>query len=327
MIKKYIHSIVSCILLSFFVLIPYRVHAEPQTSLILKPENPSPYSSVTITAGSYSFDVNTAMITWKRGDEILLKGQGERDLTVQTGGVGTQETITVLLETATGIMVEQSITITPESVNILYESPESYTPLFYEGLALPGEQAKVHFTAFPQMSDGAGLIPARSIAYSWYVNDTYLKNASGIGKQKIIMDLDLLTESTDVKVVAKTPNGTIAEKTIKVFPHAVMPLMYTYDEVLGTNFSRLYSKRIEADKDFTLALEPYFLSMNNDLADTSKITWLLAGLPVTPLGGRILAMHPKENSYGSKTLSVSMLNTKRRLQKATLDLTLVFDTR
>jgi hypothetical protein len=313
--------------LFFFFFVPSFVFAEPQVALTLKPANPSPYSTVTITALSYSFDVNTAMITWKKGNTIILSGQGEKNLTVETGGVGSQGIINVTLETSTGIVVEQQIIITPESVNVIYESPESYIPLFYEGLALPSDQSKVHFTALPQMSDGAGIIPAKNIAYSWYVNNTYVEGASGAGKQTAIIPLDILTESTEVKVIARTPQGVVAEKTVTVFPHPVMPLLYGYDDIFGTNFSQLYTKRIEATKDFVLSLEPYFLSMNHELNQTASFRWTLGGLSITPLGGRVLSMHPKEDSYGSQTLSISLSNTKRRMQTGTIDTNLIFDTR
>jgi hypothetical protein len=40
-----------------------------------------------------------------------------------------------------------------------------------------------------------------------------------------------------------------------------------------------------------------------------------------------ISLKPKENSYGSRLLSISTNNTKRYLQKAQTELELIFDTR
>lgn len=326
MIKKNSYKFFGILLVLFFSF-PLLSFADTDATITLNPKNPSPYSSITLTVSSYSFDVNTANITWKSDNKTILSGQGEKDLTIKTGGIGSLSTITVTVDTSLGVHVEQSITITPESVSLIYESPESYVPLFYEGLALPSDEAKVHFTAMPQMSEGGAFISPKNIAYSWYVNDVYIKNSSGIAKQSATIPLDLLTESTNVKVIARTEGGAVAEKTVKVFPHQILPLLYSYDDILGTNYSQLYTHRIESVKDFTLSLEPYFLSMNGALFNTTSFDWLLDGFPVTPLGGRILSLHPKEDTYGSKNLSISVSNSRRRLQKATNETSLVFDTR
>lgn len=332
MILTKLQQVSLSILIAFLMIIPMPVFAVDtvpvDASLSLNPKNPIPYSSVVLTVSSYSFDVNTAMITWKSEGVTLLSGQGEKDLTVQTGRIGTRKTISVLMETSDGIKVEQSIVVTPASVSLLYESPESYVPLFYEGLALPSDEARVSFTALPQISDRNGVpVSSTKISYSWYLNDEYIKSVSGLGKSFAVLPLDLLTESTQIKVIARSEDGATAEKTIEIFSHKIKPILYNYDELLGVDYTQPYSDRIETTKDFTLALEPYYLSMNSTLFDSVSIEWALDGLPTTPLGWRILALHPKENSYGSKKLSISLFNAKRRLQQATLEASLVFDTR
>ncbi len=305
----------------------HTAYAEPQVSLSLIPKNPVPYSPLLLRVSSYSFDVNTAMITWKSNNQILESGQGKTEFTLQTGGVGEESIINVVVETKTGIRVEKRIKIIPESVSLIYETPESYIPLFYEGLSLPGEQATIRFTALPYMSDGGSIISPEKISFSWYVNDTLVKKNSGIGKQSAMIPLDMLTEYTSVKVVARSENGSVAEKTIKIYPHKITPLFYTHDEILGTAYNQAYTKRLQTTKDFTISFEPYYLSSKNNTSYDVVTVWTMDGLPITPLGGRLLSMKPKENSYGSKTLSVTVSNTKKRLQKVTSSIALIFDTR
>lgn len=301
--------------------------AESDATLSLEPKNPSPNSSVTVTMVSYVFDVDTALITWSQNGKTLLKGVGEKKIVVQTGPLGYQVPLHVHAVTSENSVTDVDIAIIPQSVDILYETDESYTPLFYEGKSLPGEGASVTFTALPSISESGRIIPSSEIAYSWYLGGNFMSENSGMGKSSAIFNLDFFNAFTTVKVVARSQRGSYAEKSIDVYPHAILPLFYLYDEVLGTDHTSLITKRFEATKDFTLALEPFYFSTKNGLDSTASYTWLLDGLPITPLGGRLLSLHPKENSYGSKVLSVSLSNTARRLQEISVDLSLIFDTR
>lgn len=313
--------------LFLITLFPHITNAESTATITLSPKNPTPNSSVTLTLVSYSFNPNTAMVTWSSGGKELLSGLGEKKLTIQTGGVGETTQITVKSETASGESITQEITITPESVSLLYETPESYTPLFYEGRSLPSDGASVMFTAMPNMSEDGVAIPSNKIAYSWYINDSYIDSVSGINKQQAYLKLDYLSESTVVKVVARGPQDTTAEKSVTIYPHRVMPILYQYDELMGIDYTNAITKRFEAVKDFTLALEPFYLSNKGTLEGSAVYDWNLDGIPSTPLGGLLLSLRPKEESFGSRNLSISVSNPKRRLQAGDLSVDLVFDTR
>ncbi len=300
-------------------------HAQMTSSLKLVPNNPEPRSTVTLTLESYSFNVNTADITWKSSGKVLLTGPGEKSLTVKTGEVGETSQINVIATLADGSTIEQSVTISPSSVMLLYESFNSYVPIFYEGRSLPAAASQVRVTAFPSMSDkGQAILPSR-FSYSWYVNNSLVKNVSGLGKQTAVLTLDYLKNKTDVRVLISSPQGSTSEKTITIYPHAVMPLLYTYDSILGVNFNIPVTKRFETTQEFTLALEPYYVSRYGSKEPT--FTWFLDGLPSTPLGARLLSLQPKENSYGSKLLSIDVSGGDKLQQKATIKTEIIFDTR
>jgi hypothetical protein len=294
-------------------------------TITLDPKNPEPKSTVKLTLESYSFDVDSAVITWKVNGVVTRKGRGEDSLQIKTGDVGTSNEVTVLAETDNGEELEQKITITPSSIILLYEAPKSYVPLLYEGRSLPSTGASVKVTALPVLSDEGTPVPPSSIAYAWYIDDTILKSSSGSGKQSLTTRLDYLKEVTSIRVVARSPKGNIATKTIEIRPHDIMPLIYTYDPILGPNFTTLLEKRFEAVKDFTLSLEPFYVSDKE--TRSPAFTWYLDGSPSTPLGGKILGMSPQPNSYGTKMLSIVVEGFDRRLQKAETKLELIFDTR
>lgn len=317
------------IIFSIFLLVQFFAgsfaFAQISATITLLPKNPNPNSFVTLSFDSYSFDANTAMVTWTVDGKQVLSGQGERKLQLKTGNIGETLLVSVTASTADGYSVSQSITVAPASVILMYEAPKSYVPLLYEGRALPGEGALVKVTALPLLGDVGQMVPPSKLSYTWYVNDTVFTSASGLGKRSTYIRLDYLQNVNTVKVVVRSPYGNTAEKTISIYSHDVMPLIYTYDNILGVDFTKVVERRFEAVKDFTLSLEPFYVS--DEYKKPSSFDWYLDGLPSTPLGGRLLSLHPKEDSYGSKMLSINVYGADKRLQKAEVKTELIFDTR
>lgn len=307
---------ISCSPLSF---------AQVVATVKVYPENPEPKSTVTLTFNSYSFNPSTAMIVWTVNGKKVLEGAGQTTLPLKTGVVGEEMYVTVKASTVDGFETTQAITIAPSSVMILYEAPKSYVPLLYEGRSLPGVGALVRVTALPSMGDRGQLVSSSNLSYSWYINDQLFKAVSGLGKQSALIRLDYLQSENKIKVVVRSPYGNAAEKTISVYTHEVMPILYTHNTILGVDFTKAIQKRFETVKEFTLSLEPFYVT--DEDTKRASYSWFLDGLPSTPLGGRLLTLQPKENSYGTKMLSIDVLGTDKLLQRATIRTELIFDTR
>lgn len=310
-----------------FMFVPIIAHAVSDIDITLVPPNPAPYEEVQVVISSYTFDPNIAMITWKTGKNTILSGVGAKKLSVLMGPAGQAIPISYKAVLADGSTYTGSLVLSPQSVDLLYESKESYVPPFYEGRSLPSEGAVVRVTAIPSISEGSVKVPQNSLSYNWYIGGDYSEQASGVGRSVATIALDYLTHSTDVRVVIRSPRGVSAEKTITIPPHAVMPLLYSYNELMGVDLSHTFFRRIELTGDITLSLEPYYLSTNNGLNAYSSYDWYLDGLPITPLEKTIISFKPKVDSYGVRTLSIVTENSKRRLQKAQTTLEILFDTR
>lgn len=308
-----------------FVL-PFPLFAQSDISLSLTPENPVPYQDVVVTLVSYSFDVNIAMITWSANGKTLSSGLGKKSISLPVGDVGQEIPLKVQVSLVDGYSTSQQITISPQSVDLIYEAKESYVPPFYEGRSLPAEGSNVRITALPTLIESGKKVPDSSLSFNWYVNDEYKAGSSGVGKASMQVALDYLSEATDVRVLVRSPRGKVAEKKISIPPHNVMPLLYAYDELLGTDFSKTFIRRLELSKDITLSLESFYLSTRS-MEGTASYDWYLDGLPVTPQEKTILSLRPKADSYGARMLTVAVAQSKRRLQNAEAALEVIFDTR
>lgn len=309
------------LLISFLLAIPLYASAADAT-ISLEPAAPEPYSQVTLTLVSYDLNVDTSMVVWKVAGKEVKRGLGESSLTLSTGAVGVAIPVTATVSDVNGTVITSSVTVDPESVSLVWEAPESYVPPFYEGKSLPSDGAAVRITAVPNMT-----VPASSLSYTWFVEDEAISSASGAGKQTLLTNLDTLTDATNIRVVVRSPQGGVAEKTISLSPHEIMPMIYSYDELLGTNFTTSFKRRLELAKDITLSLEPFYFSAKGGLDTTASYAWYIDGLPVTPQEKTLLTLRPKAKTSGVRNLSIMLKNSRRRLQEAEADLQIVFDTR
>ncbi|MCX6756613.1 MAG: hypothetical protein NTW35_00460 [Candidatus Nomurabacteria bacterium] len=321
-------SYLKLILISFVFLIGVSLtHAELVGNFVLNPENPGPYEEVTVTLTSYDFDVNSAEIVWKINNKTVASGPGIKQIKLITNAVGTFNTVSAVASLADGQVFQASMNVSPSSVVLLWESPEAFTPPFYEGRSLPAEGATVRVTAIPQMVSYGKIVSPADISYSWYRNDEYVDSASGRGKQAADITLEYLSDSTIIKVLAIAPDGTKATKDITIYPHKISPLFYLYDPVLGTDLTRAINQRFETTREFSLRFVPYFFSLNNGIGNGASFVWTLDSLPIETEDNTTITLRPKENAFGSRVLGVAIENTKRILQNAKTDLNIVFDTR
>jgi hypothetical protein len=301
--------------------------AQLSADLVIPTNNINPYETLKVTVQSYSFDVDNALLTWKVNGVTVRSSVGEKTLNVTLGGPGTKTTVELTARDGSGEEIGLSRVFSPQSVTLLWESPESYTPPFYKGKALPGEGAAITVTAFPEFFENNKRIPATNLSYAWYVHGEFVQSASGRGKSTFTTSLDYLRNEHIVKVIVRSESGSQSENSVTIRPHAVMPLFYTHDTILGPNTSYGFIRRFETTKEVTLYLAPYYLSTKGTPRGSERFSWTLNGLPITQSSLYTTTLRPKDDSYGAQTLVVSIDQLKRKLQKTEARVEIVFDSR
>lgn len=302
-------------------------HAQLAADLVVPTNNINPYETIKVTVQSYSFDVDNALLTWKVNGATVRSSIGEKTLSVTLGGPGTKTTVVLLARDSSGEEIELSRVFSPQSVTLMWESLESYTPPFYKGKALPGEGATIQVVALPEFFENGKRIPATNLAYAWYVHGEFVSSASGRGRSTFTTSLDYLRNEHIVKVIVRSESGSQSEHSITIRPHTVMPLFYTYDTLLGPNMSYGFVRRFETTKEVTLFVAPYYLSTKGAPRGSERFSWTLNGLPVTPTSPYTITLRPQDDSYGAQTLLVSIDQLKRKLQGTETSIEIVFDSR
>lgn len=310
-----------------FFLLAITAHAQLKGDLVLTPVNPGPYEEVKVTLTSYDFDVDNSTVTWSLNGKTVSSGPGLKEITVMTGAVGAATTVSAKAAAPSGQTFTATMSIAPASVDLTWETFESYVPPFYEGRSLPGEGATVRVSATPHISSGGKVLAPNDVSFAWYKNEEFLGSLSGRGRQTADITLEYLTDITSVKVIARTPDGATATRSIDIMPTQPVGIFYLYDPVLGPDYAHPIMRRFETTKEFTLKFVPYFFSLNGAAGRDVTFSWSLDGLPITTENDTTVTLRPKENSYGSRTLTVALEHGSRILQTLEENLNIVFDTR
>jgi len=112
-----------------------------QLQLDVRPQAPRPGDTVSITAQSFSADVNRSNFTWSVNGKVIKRGLGENKIEFRTGEAGSVSVVRVIVETPTLGTLSSELTLRPARVNLIWEA-DSYTPPFYQGKALPSSNIK-----------------------------------------------------------------------------------------------------------------------------------------------------------------------------------------
>lgn len=289
---------------------------EGDVSVLLSPEIPKPNQTVMITLSSFSINIDTLMIIWKKDGATLKTGLGVKSISVESPNIG--ESITVTAEIfSKGASIKKTVFIRPSEIDLLWEATDSYVPPFYKGKALPGSEGAIQIVAIP--NTGSLGIKGSDLVYTWRKNFTAVPSLSGYGKQSITTRLGYLNPSELIEVEVKNVSGTYkATDRVTITPIKPKILYYEIDPMLGL----LTNKAIEsghtiAQASFELFASPFFFSVK-DLASNELIyKWVVGGksVPSGAIKNRI-TLQFEEKAAGSTQVTTDIDSAAKIFQRA-----------
>jgi hypothetical protein len=229
----------------FCLLFTFTVHAQGipgginGITLTASSDNPAPGQTVTITAASYSFDINSATVIWTVGGKQVQKSIGATTLDVTAPALGKKTTVNVTAITPTGGNFSNSVTIGSGSMDMIIET-DGYVPPFFMGKTPLVYQNAVTVIAVPHLvnSSGKEYDPA-TLIYQWKKDDgTVLQSQSGYGKQAITMAGGLIPRPYYLLVTATSRDGsTQGESLTQIAPQSPSITFYNDDPLYGLLFN------------------------------------------------------------------------------------------
>jgi len=243
-----------------FVVTITTAHAQSSNEITLTtiPLDPQPLQSVTITAESYGADLNQTSITWRYNEKVIDAGVGRTSITLTAPSSGSVGTVT-MSAAINGEAITSTILLRPASMDLLWESTDSYTPPFYKGKALAAVNSTIKVSAIPSSS------APKQLVYNWSRNNTVLGSLSGFGKSSLVFKNSELQPSEQVRVEAMTGafNGS---SNLTITPSNPSVIAYQKSEGF-IDYTHGSSSEITTNQPgLIVRLEPYFFSVPASIA-------------------------------------------------------------
>jgi hypothetical protein len=193
------------LLIVALVLFGKMAYADSSTSIIVDmvPNNPAPYENVNINLNSYSYNLDSVLISWSVDGKNVSSGIGKKSFSTTAPRAGGETKVVATIYLPDGA-TETNITIKPSVMELLWQANDSYVPPFYRGKALPTPSSEVKVVAMPEIRTSAGLADSNNMTYAWKEDYTNNVDGSGYGKNFFLYTNDYLQDSNNILVTATT---------------------------------------------------------------------------------------------------------------------------
>ncbi len=318
------------LLVIFFAGTTTTVHAtigDNDISFEVNPEIPGPHQQVTITATSYSVDLNKAQISWKENNVPKKSATGAKSYTFTTGAVGTISTIDIVISVPGEADYKRRILINPGTIDLLVQALDAYVPPFYKGRAIPPQESLVRVVAVPAIKQGTITLSPADLVFTWKRDNSVVGDFSGYGQNAYTFTTNIYKASEDISVIADSVVGSYeAQGVVTVTPRSPTLLFYAYNPLVGTLWNKSLGTNTQIrDTAFGILAEPYFFSPKKALATDLSFAWKLDDTTVdTPVRKNRILLTRDAKTNGTTNISLTLTQTKKMFQEITKNLTVTY---
>lgn len=326
-------TVLKKVLLFSLLLSPFMLYAqgipgisEPVT-FVVSPEFPKPNQTVSLSAQSFSTDLNKATFKWTVNGKVFAQGAGLKEITIPSGKAGALTTVSVSVVTADIGTVTNSVSIRPAEVTLVWEA-DTYTPAFYKGKALEAYGGFFKVTAIPEFFDTKGKrIDPKTLIYTWKKNGNIQGDVSGYGKDSFVdSQSSYLRGGDDVSVTVTSPKQSFSgTQSISISPVIPSVVFYENSPLYGTVYEKNLNGAFRlSNEEITLRAELY--NFSKPLAGLVTLDWNINGQKVPQFSNNNQITLRKDSALaGQSTLGVTAQHQKRPLQGAQNGITINFD--
>lgn len=291
---------------------------EEEVILKMNPEIPAPKENVSIRVENYSTDLNKSLIIWRLNGINQKQEVGLINYSFVAPEAGRQTTVEVEIQKPNGAgTLKKSLKIAPAGLDLVYEA-QTYTPPLYKGRALFSHQSNVIVAAIPDFVENGIKLSKENIVYTWEKNDQVIQSISGLGKDSVNFQGDLISRPFTVSVTAQSPNSNIkAKRRITINPINPNVVIYENNPLYGNIFEKALNTAFNFDREeLGITAIPYFFSSNKKDTSSLKYNWFENGKQISndSFGSFINYTNIGREKSGVSNLSVSVSNTDKILQ-------------
>lgn len=286
-------------------------------TISVRPQYPSPNSQATISLVSTSLDLANAIMTVSVAGKETYKG-AVQPIAIPLDKTGSVTNTKVTISSG-GLNYSQTVFIQPQDV-VLIAEPVSSAPPLYSGKPLVPVEGSVRVVAVANLRDARGkTIDPATLSYVWTVNDAQIANASGIGKQAILVASPLQYRARSVAVAVKSQDGSlVGGASLSFTTQEPTVRLYRNDPLLGIRFNRALSGEYAInDVEAAIYAAPFSLPTTSG---APLVQWFLNSAPAQT--GNSITLRPAGKGQGSAELSLTA--STNGTASATANLSLIF---
>ena len=217
-----------------------------------QPPHPRPGEEVTVSLANLESMFRGSEIVWRVNGEIVGELQpGETKLVIEAGPI---ERPTTVSASFAGTTIQN--TLRSSYLDIILE-PQTRTPSFYRGRAVPSSGSRLNATA---LLNGTSRNPD-NLVFLWRLNFDVIGGGPLRGRSSISVDLPRFGERNILTVEVSEPNGpTIASRSFFIPTIEPQVLFYEFDPLLGLASRPLLDNRLVLTSNVaTVRAEPFFI--------------------------------------------------------------------
>ncbi len=302
---------------------------EEQVSIEVKPEFPKPGQKVSIIVNAYGTNLNKANITWKINGTSAKTGRGANKFETTAGKPGEQKTISLVIEPESGPIIEKTIKIRPEEVDLIWES-KTYTPPFYKGKALFAPKEKVIVVAFPNFTSNGGVgVDPKKLSYTWKRNFDVVQEFSGYGNDYMNFNGTILLKDEDIQVNVESDANGKAQSYVLISPILPITRFYEKSPLYGILFNNELGTTISLSSDEKeISAYPYYFGFKTKGDSNALYEWKINGNKVDlPEDQYSVVFRNTTGEEGESVISLVLKNTSNFLQETRDSFNIQFEKR
>lgn len=268
-------------------------------SVILVPEYPHSYETVTISPRSSLIDLTASTVTVSANGVVIQKGTGTQSTAITVGAPGTETKVVVSVVGTDGQKYSVQTVLRPADVSLIVE-PNTTTHPFYAGLPLVAPEGVVRLVAIPDIrSNPATAINPASLIYTWKLGNKVLQDASGIGRSVLVASAPVRYRQADITLtVTSSDSRFVAEAKTTIDPSDPIVRLYPYDPLLGPDYDHAITGTYTLPgTEETFRAVPYFFK------EPPALEWSVGGVAQT--AQRDITVRSSGTGAGTASLEVS----------------------
>ncbi len=285
------------------------IYGEQALTVDLEPAFPSPEQSFTATVNDYSLPVQGAGIRWFIDGEFQPETKNQRSISLVAKPSGKKTEIELVLDLPSGRTITAKRIVEPVYLDVIIE-PQTRTPAFYRGRALPSIGSQINATA---VVNGNG-IPASELLYTWRINNETLEGGAVRGKNSVSFTMPRGKFSTLSLEVRRVTGETLAKRLLDVANNDPVLRFYEINTLLGMSTRSVRDTFTLVGNSVTLRAEPYYLDITT-YNQPDFLEWSIDNSTTRNPGGNPYEVTlSSANLGGSSKIGFHVRNTTQVLQ-------------